>query len=136
MTRALLASCCMALTACLSSCPVPDHESLQVPALHPVIINLPHPTQADEVPYPNAQAPDPMPSVAMSPESDCSGLIAIVLENPRVGVWAIGPADEEFEPLLYFNTGEDAQDCAGSSGSPVWKLTRTGWVSVDSDVGL
>jgi len=92
----------------------------------------PLPPQVEEdVPYPEAQAPDPMPAVAGDEDEDCGGLISLPpgqTAYPRVGTWAMGDfVGSRFSPMLFFNTERDARDCAGSSGMRVMKHTRTGW---------
>lgn len=89
---------------------------------------LASPAIAQELPYPDAVAPDPFPAVAASEDSDCSGLISLPPGPPRIGTWAVGEIlGRVFIPILYFNTRQDARDCVGSADLAVRKLTRTGW---------
>jgi hypothetical protein len=102
-------------------------EDSGTPIVTPAAVVAPAPTAQvpDTVPYPEAQAPSPFPAMAMSPDSDCGGVIDLSPFNPnqlRAGVWTIGtnwavPGEPKlrFDPILYFNTKKAALDCAGSN---------------------
>jgi len=93
-----------------------------------IFMILASPAIAQDLPYPDAVAPWPMPAVAPSEDSDCAGMISLPTGWPRMGTWAVGEiVGRVFTPFLYFNTRQDAQDCAGSSELKIRKLTRTGW---------
>lgn len=93
--------------------------------------SLPPAEMEEGLPYPEAEAPDPMPAVASAPDEDCSGLISLPPGQsvyPRIGTWAMGEfVGRTFTPMLFFNTQRDARDCAGSSGMKIMRMTRNGW---------
>jgi hypothetical protein len=112
----------------------------QPPAPAPIVIQItpepvePEPVEPevlDEVPYPEAKAPWPMPAVAAAEDSDCSGLISLPpghSEYPKRGTWAIGEMlSDSFIPIIFFNTRKDASDCVGSSEGQVMQYTKNGW---------
>lgn len=119
---------CLKVSDARPTSDVPPRSTAQVINLNslPPVVAL---AEVEEgVPYPEAEAPDPMPAVAGNEDEDCSGLISLPPGRPRIGTWAMGEfVDGTFTPMLFFNTRRDAADCSGSSGMKFMKLTRKGW---------
>jgi len=120
---AVLLLCCARAQAAPDSAPA---YSAPPPASAPV----PDPPKAeDQLPYPEATAPNPFPAVSSGPDSDCGGVIELPPGRLRKNAWSLGQLlpSGRFVPVLYFNTGKDARACSGTSALPVRRWTGSTW---------